>query len=155
MDGVLVPRQTLDALRRALESLNTVIGVRPHGGSVSTPSHAPPGLRAALQIQVWEGDPSLHAVAGQDPAPAQLVDEEVPKNDHELLQTHIKEDEPAPGIYEPTTPEFRYWNMESALARGTSWSGRGASLCRASLGWGGRARFFRDSGARLICGDQV
>jgi hypothetical protein len=87
----------------------------------------------AGQIQIWEDDPFLTAIAGADPVPAEPIAVDVPTNNQGLLNTKTAEERPDPEIYEVSTPEFRYWNAESALARvinfwgpilptGTRWS---------------------------------
>jgi hypothetical protein len=82
-----------------------------------------PGEEVGVQVEIWEDDPFLEAVAAADPVPAEPISVDVPKNDQQLLQTHIAEQQPDAGIYDPSTPEFRYWNAESALARGINFWG--------------------------------
>jgi hypothetical protein len=77
----------------------------------------------AAQIQIWEDDPFLVAVAGSDPVPAEPIDVESPENDQPLLQTQIKEQQPDPEIYQLGTAEFRYWNAAASLARGVNFWG--------------------------------
>ena len=104
-------------LRRWLE------GQRPQAAPTGA-AKAPPKERAAtaveegVQIQNWEDDPFLAAVAGADPVPAEPLAVDLPENDHQSLQTQIAEDQPDPGLFQPSTPEFLYWNAASALARG-------------------------------------
>jgi phosphohistidine phosphatase SixA len=76
-----------------------------------------PAAEVGVQIQIWEDDPFLEAVAGADPVPAELITVDVPQNT-QPLQTQIIEQQPAPEIYPPSSPEFLYWNAASALARG-------------------------------------
>jgi hypothetical protein len=78
---------------------------------------------AAGQIQIWEDEPFLEAVAGADPVHADPIKVDVAKNDQPLLQTQIVDQQPDPGIFDPSTPEFRYWNAVSALARGINFWG--------------------------------
>jgi hypothetical protein len=77
-----------------------------------------PAAERGVQIQIWEDDPFLEAVAGSDPVAAQPIQVDLPENNHDLLQTHILEQQPAPGLYEPPSPEFLYWNAAAALDRG-------------------------------------
>jgi hypothetical protein len=94
-------------------------GSQEEGGQTTTsrrPSRLPQEVEAA--IQVWEDDPFLKAVDGADPEPAQPIPAELPENDHDLLQTRIAEQQPDPGIDDPSTADFRYWNAAAALARG-------------------------------------
>jgi hypothetical protein len=88
---------------------------------------------AAGKIQSYEDDPFLEAVAGSSPVPADPIRTDVPTNTQTLLQTQIIGQQPDPEVYDPSTPEFRYWNANSALARainfwgpllpnGTQWS---------------------------------
>jgi hypothetical protein len=78
---------------------------------------------AAGQIQIWEDDPLLQAVAGSDPVHADPIASSVPNNTQPSLQTHIIEERPDPEIYDPTTADFRYWNAASALARAINFWG--------------------------------
>jgi hypothetical protein len=93
-----------------------------NGQSVLTPSSRV-ATGTAVQIQIWEDDPFLEAVAGADPVPAEPITVDVPENTQPLLQTKILDSQPDPGIYDPSTAEFRYWNAESALARGINFWG--------------------------------
>src|SRR5690349_11667472 len=43
---------------------------------------------------------------------------EVPENNNQLLQTQMTEQQPDVETFPPGSPEFRYWNMAAALARG-------------------------------------
>jgi hypothetical protein len=78
---------------------------------------------AAGTIQIYEDDPFLEAVAGSNPVPTDPIRTDVPTNTQALLQTQIIGDEPDPDIYDSSTPEFRYWNASSALARGINFWG--------------------------------
>ncbi len=76
------------------------------------------------QIQIWEDDPFLAAAAGAEPIPATPILEDAPQNNQPLLQTQIvDQQQPAQGIFDPSTPEFRFWNAASALARGINFWG--------------------------------
>jgi hypothetical protein len=88
------------------------------GGARTAKAPARPAVEEGVQIEIFEDDPFLEAVAGQDPVEARPIAVDVPENEHELLQTHIREEQPAPGLYTPDNLEFRYWNAASALARG-------------------------------------
>ena len=90
-------------------------------------------VAAGRKIQIYEDDPFLEAVAGSSPVPADPIRTDVPTNTQTLLQTQIIGQQPDPEVYDPSTPEFRYWNANSALARainfwgpllpsGTQWS---------------------------------
>jgi hypothetical protein len=72
----------------------------------------------AGQIHVWEDDPFLKAADGSNFVPADPIAADLPQNDQQLLKTQIIGGPPDPKAYEPSTPEFRYWNTASALARG-------------------------------------
>jgi hypothetical protein len=85
---------------------------------------APPRAAAEVgQIQIWEDEPLLEAVAGSDPVAAEPITVDVPENDQPLLQIQIVEQQPAPHSYPPSSPEFLYWNAESALDRGINFWG--------------------------------
>jgi hypothetical protein len=73
---------------------------------------------AGVQIRIWEDDPILHAVGEGEPEEADPSTDDLPQNNHPLLQTQILQQQPAPDIYPPSSPEFLYWNTASALARG-------------------------------------
>ena len=78
---------------------------------------------AAGKIQIYEDDPFLEAVAGSSPVPADPSRTDVPTNTQTLLQTQIIGQQPDPEVYDPFTPEFRYWNANSALARAINFWG--------------------------------
>src|SRR5262249_17812133 len=44
-------------------------------------------------------------------------------NTQPLLQAEIAEPQPDPDLYQPSSPEFLYWNAASALARGINFWG--------------------------------
>src|SRR5262249_12979412 len=92
-------------------------------GSKAGRAPARPAAEVGVQIQIWEDDPLLEAVVGGDPVPAEPIPVDVPENNQPSLQTHIVDQEPEPGIFDPSTPEFRYWNAASALARGINFWG--------------------------------
>lgn len=90
-------------------------------------------VAATGEIQIYEDDPFLNAVAGSNPVPVDPIRTDVPTNTQELLQTQIIEQQPDSEPYDASTPEFRFWNANSALARainfwgpllpsGTQWS---------------------------------
>jgi hypothetical protein len=70
------------------------------------------------QIHVWEDDPFLTSIDGAEPVPADPITDDLPENDHQNLQTQILDEKPVPGLFEPGSSEFLYWNGASALARG-------------------------------------
>jgi len=87
----------------------------------------------AERIQTYEDDPFVEAVAGSNPVAADPIRIDEPTNTQPLLQTQIIGQQPDPDVYQPSTPEFRYWDANSALARainfwgpllpsGTQWS---------------------------------
>jgi hypothetical protein len=78
---------------------------------------------AGVKIQIWEDEPFLKAMAGADPVAAEPITVDGPENGQPLLQTHILDEQPDPGIFDPSSPEFRYWNAASALARGINFWG--------------------------------
>jgi hypothetical protein len=118
-DG-LAPRP--EQVASALALLERVFKQRGAGGISSVlprrTGAAPAPAEVGTQIRVWEDDPFLTAVAGSDPVPAEPIEEDVPTNDHELLQTKIDGDQPDPGQFDPGTTEFLFWNATAALDRG-------------------------------------
>ena len=113
-------RQALESAFAAIKNLidepDPSATHRPASKGGKYPPSQPPEV--GTQIQVWEDDPFLKAVAGADPVPATPIDVDVPVNDHELLQTEIEAEQPAPGLFDPGTSEFLFWNAAAALARG-------------------------------------
>jgi hypothetical protein len=96
------------------------------GHAPSPPTYRTRGAAAAeeaVQIRIWEDDPFLTAVDGSDPVPAEPIAVDVPQDDQPLLQTQTAETQPDPGIYQPSTPEFLWWNAASALDRGINFWG--------------------------------
>jgi len=97
------------------------------------PAAAEKAVAAAEKIQIYEDDPFLEAVAGSIPIPADPVRTDEPTNTQASLQTQIVDPQPAADIYPTSTAEFRYWDLDSGLARainfwgpllpgGTQWS---------------------------------
>src|SRR5687768_16704687 len=73
---------------------------------------------AATQVNTWDDDPFSESTPTQDPPVAPLIAVDQPVNSNAQLQTAIIESRPPAGPYNPGTPEFRYWCVEEALARG-------------------------------------
>jgi hypothetical protein len=92
----------------------------PASGKVA-PKAAPDG--ATAQIAIWEDDPFLSTADGSQPVAAQTIKVDVPENTQPLLQTEIVGPTPEPGLFEPLSSEFRYWNADSALTRGINFWG--------------------------------
>jgi hypothetical protein len=59
-------------------------------------------------INVWEDDPE----------PAVQTSRPAPVLSHKPLAFSFPEPAPAPAIYDPGTPQFRYWTAAEALRRG-------------------------------------
>lgn len=74
--------------------------------------------RPAAQINTWEDDPFSEAVATHNPPLGTPLAVAVPVNSNPLLQTQLLEPQPASGQFPPGTPNFRYWMVTEALARG-------------------------------------
>ena len=85
------------------------------------PKAAPDG--ATAQIAIWEDDPFLSTADGSQPVAAQTINVEVPENTQPLLQSEIVGPKPEPGLFEPMSSEFRYWNADCALTRGINFWG--------------------------------
>ncbi|QJW97345.1 gluzincin family metallopeptidase [Frigoriglobus tundricola] len=112
-------KESLDLVFRTLEKLFGETGLsEARKTDRSVEGAAPAAVEEGVQIRVWEDDPFLKAVDGMDPVPAEPIGADLPANDHELLQTTIDGARPAPGLFDPGTPEFLFWNAASALARG-------------------------------------
>ena len=113
-------KTALQAAVAELERLTQESGKADTAGKAA-PSGAAEG--AADQIQIWDDEPFLEAVAGADPVLANPIKADVPHNDQPLLQTQIVDQQSDSGIFDPSTPQFRYWNAASALARGINFWG--------------------------------
>ena len=75
-------------------------------------------------IAVWEDDPVAEILEGQPPM-NQPVRRVKPDFDPPGLPVGIAGAQPAPGVYEVGTSDFRYWALADALARAAGyWSGR-------------------------------
>jgi len=83
---------------------------------------AGPGLPSA-QINVLEDDLFSEAVATTNPHNASPIAVDLPLNSNPRLQTAIVEPRPAPGRFNPGTPNFRYWVASEALTRGINFWG--------------------------------
>jgi hypothetical protein len=83
------------------------VGQPPLGGGVP-----------ATQINTLEDDPFSEAAPTQNPPLATPLLVTAPVNANPLLQTHILDPQPASGQFPPGTPNFRFWMVTEALARG-------------------------------------
>ena len=69
----------------------------------------------ATTIRAWEDDPLAEGAAP--------VERPIPKFPKGKLTVSITGPQPPPGLYDPATPEFRYWTAADALIRGVAfWS---------------------------------
>jgi hypothetical protein len=98
-------------------------GVPRRNGAASVKARPRPPAEEGVQVPIYEDDPFLEAVDDLDPVPADPIAVDVVENGQAALQTHILEPQPDPGLFDPTTPEFRYWNAATALARGINFWG--------------------------------
>src|SRR5882724_10322436 len=113
----------IDTLTQAAQALTTtatqmmqMMHTLTSGPSVG---QAPPGGGVpATQINTWEDDPFSEAVPTQNPPLATPLPVTAPVNPNPLLQTHILDPQPASGQFPPGTPNFRFWMVTEALARG-------------------------------------
>lgn len=64
-------------------------------------------------IKAWESDPGSASL----PDGGALIQLPIPTINSGLLPTAITQTAPAPLMYAPGTPEFRYWNLAAALSR--------------------------------------
>jgi len=78
---------------------------------------ARPGVPAA-QVNTWGDDPFSEAAPTQNPPLSTPLSVTLPVNGNPLLQTHILDPQPASGQFPPGTPNFRFWMVTEALARG-------------------------------------
>jgi hypothetical protein len=122
----------LAGILRQVRSIETALQRLTGEGSKDGPAAAMPRNEVTpakdrevfgVQIDIWEDEPDLTAVGTGTPVPAAPIAVDVPSNDQPLLKTHITGDQPDPQIYETDTSDFRYWNAESALARGINYWG--------------------------------
>jgi hypothetical protein len=83
-----------------------------------------PDAPQSTSIAVWEDDPVAEILEGQPPM-NQPVRRVKPDFDPPGLPVGIAGAQPAPGVYEVGTSDFRYWALADALARAAGyWSGR-------------------------------
>jgi hypothetical protein len=83
-----------------------------------------PDAPESTAVAVWEDDPVAAILEGQPPM-NQPIRRTKPDFDPPSLPVGIAGPQPAPGIYEVGTEEFRYWVLADALARAAGyWSGR-------------------------------
>jgi hypothetical protein len=113
----------INALNQAAQALTTtatqmmqMMQTLTSGPSVGQPP--PSGGVPATQINTLEDDPFSEAAPTQNPPLATPLPVTAPVNANPLLQTHILEPQPAPGQFPPGTPNFRFWMVTEALARG-------------------------------------
>jgi hypothetical protein len=72
---------------------------------------------ASAELNSWD-DPFSEAFASVNPAIATQAAVTLQTADYPALRTSIAGSKPAPGLYNPGTPEFRYWVAAEALSRG-------------------------------------
>ena len=108
--------KVVEALQTLSQLIDSLCGV---SATAATPAEA----AGDPQILIWEDDPYLTAVGTDAPEPAQPISASVPNNTQPLLKTHVAGPQPPPGKYSTTTPEFRFWNAQAALARGINYWG--------------------------------
>src|SRR3954463_4877736 len=82
-----------------------------------------PGAPLQAQINIWEDDPFSEATPTPNPRNPSPIVVSVPLNNNPRLQTAIVEPRPAPGRFNPGTPNFRYWVASEALTRGINFWG--------------------------------
>ena len=83
-----------------------------------------PDAPQSTAIAVWEDDP-VAAILEDQPPMNQPVRRVKPDFDPPGFPVGIAGAQPAPGIYEVGTNDFRYWALADALARAAGyWSGR-------------------------------
>jgi hypothetical protein len=98
-----------------------------------------PAVQAGHQVNAWEDDPFSESTPSTNPALANPVTIQVPHAPPRALRFAVIETGPAAGQFAVGTPEFRYWNTASALARaiaywspflprGTRWSAQNPIL---------------------------
>jgi hypothetical protein len=98
-----------------------------------------PAARAGHQVNAWEDDPFSEATASANPVLASPVTIAMPHAPPRALRFAVVEPGPAAGLFAVGTPEFRYWNTASAIARaiafwspllphGTRWSAQNPIL---------------------------
>jgi hypothetical protein len=114
-------QQAFDEMFRRIAAEDGQAAVGPEMRKSGKP--AKPSAEAGVEIKIWEDDPDLEAVAGAEPEPAEAVSADLPSDTPQGLKMHIVGNEPEPEIYDPATPQFRYWNAASALARGINYWG--------------------------------
>jgi hypothetical protein len=89
-------------------------------------SSAAPGggapAAAGTNVNSWD-DPFSEAIATADPKLASLQQLPLGANPFAALRTSISASQPPAGLYNPGTPEFRYWVAAEALARGINFWG--------------------------------
>jgi hypothetical protein len=121
-----------------------------------------PAVQAGHQVNVWEDDPFSEATATANPALASPVTIQLPHAPPRALRFAVIESGPAAGQFAVGTPEFRYWNTASAVARaiaywsprlphGTRWSAQNPILqVRLVAGQDLNAFYSRSDGLRFF-----
>jgi hypothetical protein len=134
-------RTTVQALSAAVQALTQATQVLRATTSMMVQSMQQPGAAgvgprpgaAVAQINVWEDDPFSEASPTENPVAQPTIGEAAPPVVIQGLRWQIAEAQSEPAQRAPGTPEFRFWNAESALTRcagfwapvlpqGTRWS---------------------------------
>jgi hypothetical protein len=110
---------SLNQVTTALRSANAQLAqLRPRMGASWRAEDAPREI-----VNGWADDPYSELVPSVTPSVAAVSELALRPNTNGRLSTAIVEAKPAFGRYPPGTPEFRYWLVEEALARGIAfWS---------------------------------
>src|SRR3954469_15174633 len=126
-DGVSGPSLSdlsaaIDSLTQAAQTLTTaaaqimqILQTLTSGTGTGQPG---PNLPRAQQINTWGDDPFSEAVPTENPPLAAPMSVDVPANANPLLQTHILGRQSSSGQFPSGTPDFRFWMVTEALARG-------------------------------------
>jgi hypothetical protein len=118
---------TEQQLKSAIDILQHLLHERGNGATSAGVSKSAGITKAAADeagsIQIWEDDPFETAVGGSSPVPANPIAADEPEDVQPVLKTQISDPQPDLGVFDPSSPEFRYWNTDAALARGVNFWG--------------------------------
>jgi len=137
-DDLKAINETLQVLARTQAQITQLLQQSLAGAATARdqgPTAGPPPP-VLTQINIWEpgDDPFSEAVPTANPPNAQTMRVFTPRNNNPRLQTTIVDVglHPPAGLYNPGTPNFRYWVTQEAVTRGINfWT----SLLPAGTTW--------------------
>jgi hypothetical protein len=114
---------TIAALHKVVELMSsTSFQIEQFMRSSAAPAGGGGPAATGSSVNSWD-DPFSEAIATADPKLASVQQLPLGANPFATLRTNISASQPPAGLYNPGTPEFRYWVAAEALTRGIEFWG--------------------------------